>query len=282
MSRRNFCELGPWAYRLSVWKGILIRKLKWIRMRPFFAKSRNSEPLPIKVYNHKSLIRRKLGNVDMELQNNKATNLTLAAPKINAILIKPGEVFSFWYLVGTCTKRKGFKVGLVIKSGGVSKDIGGGMCQFTNLLHWMILHSPLDIIEHHHHNDLDMFPDYGRQVPFGSGTSIMYNYLDYQVKNNTSQTFQILVYTNEDYLCGELRCEHELPSAYHVVEEDAFFSLEENCYYRNNKIYRKEIDKTTGNLLSKEMIMTSHAKVLYDASFIPEDKIKKSDASRLA
>lgn len=36
-----------------------------------------------------SLIRRRLGNVDMQLQENKAINLSLATPKINHILIKP-------------------------------------------------------------------------------------------------------------------------------------------------------------------------------------------------
>jgi vancomycin resistance protein VanW len=110
----------------------------------------------------------------MRLQDNKAVNLSLAAPKINGIIIKPQEVFSFWKLVGECTEAKGYKEGLVIKSGKVDKGIGGGMCQFSNLIHWMILHSPMTIIEHHHHNQIDMFPDYGRQIPFGTGTSIMY------------------------------------------------------------------------------------------------------------
>ncbi len=33
------------------------------------------------------------------------------------------------------------------------------MCQFTNLLHWMALHSPLTVTEHHRHSGLDLFPD---------------------------------------------------------------------------------------------------------------------------
>lgn len=53
------------------------------------------------------------------------------------------------------------------------------MCQFTNLIHWLILHSPLDIIEHHHHNRFDLFPDHNKKIPFGTGTSIMYNYIEY-------------------------------------------------------------------------------------------------------
>ena len=71
-------------------------KLKTVRI----AKEKSSEPLPVLVYKHASIIRRKLGNTDLSLQENKAVNLSLAAPKINAILIRPGETFSFWKLVG--------------------------------------------------------------------------------------------------------------------------------------------------------------------------------------
>ncbi|WP_442871372.1 VanW family protein [Anaerotignum sp. MB30-C6] len=49
---------------------------------------------------------------------------------------------------------------------------------------------------------MDLFPDFDRQVPFGIGTSIAYNYLDYRFKNNTTNTFQIFVYTSQKYLCG--------------------------------------------------------------------------------
>lgn len=106
------------------------------------------------------------------------------------------------------------------------------MCQFTNLIHWMVLHSPLEIIEHHHHNNIDMFPDYGRQIPFGTGTSIMYNYLDYQFVDNTNQTFQLIVYTDGEYLCGELRSDKGLEVACHIHEENQYFNKVGEDYYR--------------------------------------------------
>lgn len=276
LERKLFCELNPLTYKISIYKGIFLRKLKWLMNRRIYAKTFQTEKLPITIYEHKSLIRRKLGNVDMELQENKAINLSLAAPKVNKVIIKPGEVFSFWRLVGKCTKSKGYKKGLIIKSGEVRKGIGGGMCQFTNLIHWMILHSSLTIIEHHHHNQIDMFPDYGRQIPFGTGTSIMYNYLDYQFKNNTRQTFQLITYTTEEHLCGELRSDQNLDYAYHVVEEESYFTKENDAYYRNNHIYRKKIDKKTGNTIDKKLILENHSKVLYDEQYIPGDMIRMS------
>ena len=92
-------------------------------------------------------------------------NLSLAAPLVNGILIRPGETFSFWCLVGRTSARRGFREGLTISSGETSKGIGGGMCQFTNLIHWMVLHSELTITEWHHHDGVDLFPDFGRVIP---------------------------------------------------------------------------------------------------------------------
>lgn len=262
--RKLFCEISPFTYKLARCKCILQRMIKDTISKDKFAKAKDTENLPVLIYEHKSLIRRKLGNVDQVLQENKATNLSIAAPKVNGILIKPGETFSFWQLVGAPSERKGYQTGLVIEKGKPSKGTGGGMCQFTNLIHWMVLHSPLDIVEYHHHDNLDLFPDFGRQVPFGIGTSVFYNYGDYRFRNNTNQTFQIIVYTTEEYLCGELRAMEELPQSYHIDVEDEFFSREGDTVYRNNKIYRLIHDKKTGNMLSKTMIKENHAKVMYE------------------
>ena len=260
--RKLFCEISPLTYAISVCKMRMLRRVKNILSRTPFAKTK-AAPLPIVAYKHTSLIRRKLGNVDMQLQENKAINLSIAAPKVNGVLIRPGEVFSFWQLVGSCTKRKGYKEGLTISSGSPSQGIGGGMCQFTNLIHWLVLHSPLEIIEHHHHDGVDLFPDYGRKVPFGCGTSVMYNYLDYRFKNNTQATYQIIVFVDETHLCGELRVSSPQEHSYHILEEDAHFAKIGEDYYRKNTIVKQTIDKCTGNEIKREIIKKSHALVMY-------------------
>ncbi|PKM94882.1 MAG: vancomycin resistance protein [Firmicutes bacterium HGW-Firmicutes-1] len=274
MARKLFCEINPLTYKISILKENLKRYFTWIFGDKLYAKTFNHHKLPVLVYKHTSLIRRTLGNVDIELQNNKAINLNIATTKVNNIIIRPNETFSFWKLIGVCTRKKGYLDGLIIKGGAVDKGVGGGMCQFTNLIHWMILHSPLDIVEHHHHNSLDLFPDFNRQIPFGIGTSIMYNYLDYQVTNHTENTFQIRVSTTETHLCGELRCSNELKYSYHIQEESHYYSYEGDRYYRNNEIFRETIDKQTGNLINKQLLIKNHSKVMYDDQYIPKDKIR--------
>lgn len=264
MARKLFCEISPLTYRIATARCILTRRIRDGISRRRFARQRGEEVLPCVIYRHNSLIRRRLGNVDMRLQENKAVNLGLAAPHLDRLLIRPGETFSFWRLVGPTTARRGYREGLTIASGAASSGIGGGMCQMTNLIHWMVLHSDLEIVEHHHHSGLDLFPDHGRVIPFGTGTSVVYNYLDYRVYNPTERTYQLLIHTDGEYLRGQLRADSPQPHIYHIAVEGEYFSREGEHVYRNGEVYRTCVDPVTGNTLSRRLLQRNHARVCYD------------------
>ena len=70
MSRRLFCELGPWAYRISTRKEIFLRDCRDLFSGAHFSRERADTLLPTVVYRHSSLIRRKLGEADTVLQEN--------------------------------------------------------------------------------------------------------------------------------------------------------------------------------------------------------------------
>ena len=271
---KRFSQWSPLTYKIAVEKHIAQRRLKDAFSDAKFACEKQTEPLPHLIYAHNSLIRRTLGQVDPRLQDNKAVSLGLAAPCVNGILLRPGETFSFWRLVGRCTQKRGFLPGMVLHNGVPKEGIGGGMCQFTNLLHWMALHSDLTITERHHHDGYDLFPDFGRQVPFGVGTSILYNYLDYRLRNDTPDTFQILVHSDGQYLRGQLRCTQSPCHVWHISCEEEHFSREMDGWYRNNKVFRQKVDKRTGQAVEKTLLQTAHAKVLYDEQYIDPKKRK--------
>ena len=264
MPRKLFCEISPFTYRLSMEKEILKRHLMDYIHKIRFARERTTDNLPVVIYRHNSLIRRRLGNVNMQLQENKATNLALAVKNIDGLLIRPGETFSVWKQIGRTTERKGYKEGLVIAKGAPGQGIGGGLCQLSNLIHWMVLHSDLTIAEHHHHDALDLFPDYGRQIPFGTGTSISYNYLDYRVRNDTNNTYQLRLWVDGEYLRGELRAVDPQPHTFHIHTENEYFSREGDVIYRNGQVFRDTIDATTGNVIESQLIRTNHARVMYE------------------
>lgn len=265
-NRKLFCEISPLTFKLSKFKCIVFRQIKDLLSGHAFSHRKVDYVLPVVIYKHNSLIHRRLGNVEMKLQENKAVNLSLAAPKVNGIIINPGEIFSFWNLVGADSEKNGYKKGLTISNGKPSEGIGGGLCQFTNLIHWMVLHSELTIVEHHHHDGIDLFPDFKRQIPFGTGTSIVYNYLDYRLKNNTQRTYQLLVWSDGEYLRGELRADKKQNYSYHIHAKNEYFTKENGAVFRNGTVYRDTFNKKTGECISREVLRQNHAKVMYDTT----------------
>lgn len=273
MGRKLFCELGPTAYKISVRKGIILKNISDLFKGEKYAKIKSKNELENIVKSHSSLILRKLQGVDMELQHNKEINLRLAAEKINGIIIRPGETFSLWKTIGHPKAKNGYKEGLTVSSKkGLGRGIGGGLCQMANIIHWLVLHSPMTVTELHHHSDA-LFPDEKRRVPFGTGTSIFYNRLDYRFLNATDCDWQILVWIEDGYLCGELRSVKPCAAKYKIVEENHHFRKEGDDYYRISSIYRIITDKESGEQ-KKELLLENHSKVLYDHSLIPEDQIR--------
>lgn len=276
MKRKLFCELNPTCYKISVEKEIIKRKIKNVISKEKIARDKSNKELPNIVKGHSSILIRKLHGVDLKLQENKVTNIMLACKKINGLIIHPGETFSFWETVGKAKEKDGYKEGLVISKQGMISGIGGGLCQMANMIHFLILNSPLKVTELHHHSDA-LFPDERRRVPFGTGTSICYNNLDYRFKNTTDQDIQLLVWCENGELCGELRSDREFPYRYKLVEENHHFKKEENKYFRISQVYRIIIDRNSNDILDKELILDNHSEVMYDYNLIPKDQIRNNE-----
>ena len=107
-----------------------------------------------------------------------------------------------------------------------------------------------------------------------NGTSVSYNYIDYRFKNNTDQNVQLLLWCDEGKLYGELCSEKEFPLEYKIEEEDHHFEEENGEYYRISKIYRNTINKSTKEILEKELIWDNHSLVMFDSNLIPKEMIK--------
>jgi len=242
----------------------LRRYSQWYSDHKKYTHKRSTEKLPFRIKKHQSVLLKKLGDSDRQLQVNKVTNLKIAAKRIDGILIRPGETFSFCKLVGLPTRRKGYLLGMELSFGEARAGIGGGICQISNLIHWLVIHSPLTVTERYHHS-FDPFPDDGRVLPFGSGATVFYNYRDYQFANNTDHTFQINLWFTDKCLEGELRIDAELDYAYHVIEKDHQFLKIDGQFYRKNEIWRDKILKfKSGQVIATELITKNFARVTYN------------------
>lgn len=261
--RKLFCERNPLFFEISQKKGILQRHLQDCLRGGKLAKTRGPEELPYEVGSRETHLIKRAPGVDLRLQENKAVNIRLACEKLDGLLIRPGETFSFWRTIGKTTKRKGYLDGRVIEHGKLVPGTGGGLCNLGNTLHLLILHSPLTVTEFHHHSDA-LAPDEGPRVPFSAGTSVCYNYIDYRFRNDTRNTYQLRLWTDDEYLCGELRATEQQPHTFHIHAENEFFSREGGVVYRNGEVYRDIIDRASGQRLDSQLIRTNHARVMYD------------------
>jgi vancomycin resistance protein VanW len=212
---------------------------------------------------HRSLLVRKLAGTDPTLQRNKVTNLTIAAPLLSGTLIRPGETFSFWKLVGRPVRSRGFLPGLQLSMGEMKQVTGGGLCQLSNLLFWMLLHSEMELTERHRHG-FDAFPDYRRTMPFGSGATVFYNYHDLMCRNSMDMVYHLAIWLDDEYVNGELTCDTEAPFATKIIEKGHRFVRHGTDIYRENELWRVMTDRTTGEAVIEERIMVNSALVRYD------------------
>lgn len=261
--RKLISQRHPILYFIAVWARRAQRKAVWLFDNKKYSTAKSTEKLPFRIKKHQSVLLKKLGENNMQLQINKVTNLKIAAAQINSILIRPKETFSFCKLVGLPTVKKGYLPGMELSFGEARAGIGGGICQISNLIHWLVIHSPLTVNERYHHS-FDPFPDDGRVLPFGSGATVFYNYRDYQFTNNTPYIFQINLWFTDKCLEGELRIDQELDFAYHVVEKEHQFLKIDNQFFRKNEIWREKFLKFQGGkTLETELLTKNFARVTY-------------------
>jgi vancomycin resistance protein VanW len=225
---------------------------------------------PCLVKRHSSRLIKLLGQSDMQLQLNKVTNLKLVTLILDQVTLGPGEVFSFCRLVGKPTRKRGFLEGMELTMGQARSGIGGGICQMANLLHWLVLHSPLTVTERSAHS-FDPFLDQNRSMPFGTGCAIFYNYVDLCFRNDTDYVFQFRLWMTDTDLWGELRSDREIAETYRVFEKNHRFIRRGGIFYRANEIWRHVMERKTGRSLRDEPVKSNFVRVMYEPETYVED-----------
>lgn len=238
------------------------RYLLWCSPKFRWACERLDETLPELQCAHATPLIRNLRGDEMEWQRNKVVNLRLAVERLDGIVLRPGETFSYWRLIGKPSRRKGYREGMVLFLGQIGGDIGGGLCQLSNLIFWMSLHTPLTVTERYRHSH-DVFPDADRTQPFGSGATCAYPHRDLMIRNDTSQPFQLRLRVGETHLEGEWRAMTPPEHRYEIAERDARFDQAAwGGYIRHNALYRRVFSRE-GAFLEEQFLFTNDAIMMY-------------------
>ncbi len=117
--------------------------------------------------------------------SNRASNVSLAASKINGTVLNPGEVFSYNGVVGNRTASAGFKSAHVYVGSNVVDGIGGGICQVSSTLYNAVLYSNLGIVSRTNHSLPVSY------VPKGQDATVSWGTIDFKFKNTLSKPIKI-------------------------------------------------------------------------------------------
>ena len=245
-------------------------------LNPRFRTQKSKHTKWFHVTEHSSPLYRKYNT--RELDNGKVTNIKIAIKSIDEIIIPPGNVFSFWKHVGKSSKKRGFKNGLVLSNGQLKEDVGGGLCQLSNLIAYMFACTECVFIERVHHSK-DVFPDHNRVVPFASGATVFFNLIDVKIKNTYPFPIKINLRTTDTQLRGSLSIPVSLDYFVKLEEKESYFikSTKTHNLYRCNKLYRVFYQKNTKNKIKEMPLWTNIAHVMYDASNLKNNIITDSD-----
>ena len=146
--------------------------------------------------------------------------------------------------------------------GRIGGDIGGGLCQLSNLIFWMTLHTPLTVTERYRHSH-DVFPDANRTQPFGSGATCAYPHRDLMIRNDTDRPYQLCLRVGETHLEGAWRSTEPPALQFRVIEKDARIDQASwGGYIRHNQLWR-EVYGLSGALLEEQYLCTNDAIMMY-------------------
>ena len=145
----------------------------------------------------------------------KIHNIDLAVSRFQDLAIHPGDIFSFWRIVGPTTEKKGYRKGINIIRGKLSFDTGGGLCQLSGLLYHLVIKAGFEVIERYPHS-VDLYTDETRYTPLGSDATVAFGYKDLRIKNNLDIPFCFRIKVEGFKLIGSL-CAHE-PLEEHTLE----------------------------------------------------------------
>ena len=115
----------------------------------------------------------------------RATNVSLAASRINGVVIQPGESFSFSQTILPRTKENGYVEAPVIMGDKFVPGIGGGICQVSSTLYAAMLSANIPATERHPHSLAVSY------IPAGMDATISGNAVDLKFTNIFDKPIQI-------------------------------------------------------------------------------------------
>ena len=205
--------------------------------------------------------------------SNWLANMKLVCDKLNGLIIKSGEEFSFNQLIGEPTVKGGYRPVNTYLGKSYREVVGGGICQVASTLYRCVLMADLDVLERHAHSYVPSFADPGFDA------EVYYGQLDFRFRNSTEQPIRIdatltgskltitLIGTdNRDYtveIISKIDKTKETTTLHNVMSENNPGGYKDGDVLVNPIIgydvstYIRKYSKDTGALITENLITTS-------------------------
>lgn len=262
MARKRITEIFHFLLPIRVWQRNLFDEISMILDKNKYSKKFGGK-LPYEIATTRTLMINENSGMDIIYQKNKVHNLKIASNTINKILIYPGEVFSLCRLLRKSRKYGKYKDGLVLVGDNIIPSKGGGLCHLSNLLHYLFLMSPLTVIERHGHRIKSM-PNPDKDSIDGIDATINSGWLDLKVKNNTKNTYQIIIDFDDKYMYGKILSNAKPEVSYKIINSNLKYIKKNKKTYESVSVVRIERNKKTNEITSSEKLYDEVVEITYN------------------
>ncbi|MCB9792640.1 MAG: VanW family protein [Alphaproteobacteria bacterium] len=173
-----------------------------------------------------------------EQQAAKEHNVARVAKLLDGLRLPPGASFSWHAQIGPPLRANGFVPGPELHAGRFAMGGGGGACQVANMLFQLAAEAGMELTERHRHG-LDLFPDDGRDVPFGCGATVFYPHRDLRFRNPLDQALCLRFEARGGELRGEAWLERDPGFRVELVEREHRYTRQGDEIWRENTLYRR-------------------------------------------
>lgn len=237
MGRKRITERFPWILPLRKCQRNFCFYTGMALDKRTYAKEISREPLPYLQAKASSPLYNRDTGFDMKYQENKVFNLKLTAKELDGLLIRPGETFSFWKSIRHADRETPYREGLTVLNGQLVTTSGGGLCQMSNLLFDLFLHSPLTIVERKGHGKKE-FPDPGTSLA-GADATVSEGWIDLKVENRQQQEYQVKLDFDQERIYGFLRAGAEPTADYEILNRNVAYVRKEGKIYQTADVCRR-------------------------------------------
>ena len=122
---------------------------------------------------------------------NRKNNIRLAASKLDGIVLKPGETFSYNEAVGQRTEDAGFLLAGAYADGEMVEEIGGGICQVSSTLYCAAMYAQMTTVSRTNHYFAVGY------LSMGYDATVSWKQPDYRFRNDRAYPVKIVAFCDD-------------------------------------------------------------------------------------